>query len=352
MLGSSPHLPVMSTPHWRGGRTSQGAEPLAKTSRVALGIAMVLTGALAVSAAHADTYPSKAIRIIAPFAAGTGPDTNAREIAGELTKLLGQTVFVDNRPGASSIIGTEAAAKAAPDGYTLYIGTTSSLSVLPHLYTKLPFDAEKDFAPVSLLGVLNTGLIAHPKVAAADGKQLIAMLRAKPDSLNTASQGVGSYSHLAGEWFGSASGTKMTFVPYNSSSPYGDLMAGQVQLMFDGLPAAAGSIRAGKLKLLAITGKARHPAFPDVPTFEEAGLPDYRPLAWQGLLAPAGTPAPILNRLSEAMQQAAKNPELAEKWRQYGGELRATTPDAFARFIADDRAMWGKVVRDARVKLD
>jgi tripartite-type tricarboxylate transporter receptor subunit TctC len=301
---------------------------------------------------HAQEYPSKPIRIIAPFAAGTGPDTNAREIAGELTKILGQTVYVDNRPGASSIIGTEAAAKAPADGYTLYVGTTSSLSVLPHLYSKLPFNAEKDFAPISLLGVLNTGLIANPKVAAADARSLIAAIKANPVAINTASQGVGSYSHLSGEWFGFSAGVPMTFVPYNSSSPYGDLLAGQVQIMFDGLPAAAGSIRAGKLKLLAITGKERHPAFPDVPTFAEAGLPDYAPLAWQGLLAPAGTPKAIIDRLSAAMQQAGKNPELAEKWRMYGGELRGNTPEAFAAFIAADRAMWGKVVHQARVKLD
>ena len=304
------------------------------------------------AAAQAQDYPAKPVRIVAPFAAGTGPDANAREIAAELTKVLGQTVYIENRPGAAGIIGTEVAAKAAADGYTLYIGTTSTLSVVPHLYSKLPFNVEKDFAPVSLLGVLNTGLIANPQVTAKDAAGVLAQLKAKPDSLNTATQGVGSYSHLSGEWFGFSGGTKMSFVPYNSSSPYGDLLAGQVQLMFDGLPAAAGNIRAGKLKLLAITGKARHPAFPDVPTFAEAGLADYAPIAWQGLLAPAGTPQPIVDKLSAAMQKAAQNPELAEKWRQYGGELRGNTPAEFTAFISADRAMWGKVVKQANVKLD
>jgi len=314
--------------------------------------AIALTAVALSAGALAQDYPAKPVRIVAPFAAGTGPDANAREIAAELTKVLGQTVYIENRPGAAGIIGTEVAAKAAADGYTLYIGTTSTLSVVPHLYTKLPFNVEKDFAPVSLLGVLNTGLIANPQVQAKDVAGVLAQLKAKPDSLNTATQGVGSYSHLSGEWFGFSGGTRMSFVPYNSSSPYSDLLAGQVQLMFDGLPAAAGNIRAGKLKLLAITGKARHPAFPDVPTFAEAGLADYAPIAWQGLLAPAGTPQPIVDKLSAAMQKAAQNPELAEKWRQYGGELRGNTPAEFTAFISADRAMWGKVVKQAGVKME
>lgn len=307
---------------------------------------------LAAAGAQAQDYPSKPIRLVAPFPAGSGPDANAREIAGELTKILGQTVFVENRPGASSIIGTEVGAKAAPDGYTLVVGTTTSMSVLRHLYSKLPFNVEKDFAPVSLLGVLNTGLVAHPSLPFKTARELVAQAKAQPDSVTVATQGIGSYSHLSGEWFGAAAGVKLKFVPYNTSSPYGDLLAGQVNLMFDGLPAAAGNIRGGKLKLLAITGKTRHPAFPEVPTFAEAGLPDYAPLAWQGILAPAGTPQPIIDKLAAAMQKAVQNPQLAEKWRQYGGELKATTPAEFAAFIKADAAMWGQVVRQAGVKLD
>lgn len=301
--------------------------------------------------AQAD-YPSKPVRIIAPFPAGSGPDANAREIAAELTRILGQSFFVENRPGASNIIGTEVAAKAPADGYSLYVGTTSSLSVVPHLYAKLPFNAEKDFAPVSLLGVLNTGLIATPGVPAADARALIAALKVKPESVTVATAGIGSYSHLSGVWFNSAAGVKTSLVPYNSNSPYTDLLAGQVQLMFDGLPAAAGNIRAGKLKLLAITGKERHPSFPEVPTFAEAGLADYAPIAWQGILAPAGTPRPILEKLSAAMQKACQSQELAKKWREYGGELRCNTPAEFAAFIQADRAMWGRVIREANVKLD
>jgi tripartite-type tricarboxylate transporter receptor subunit TctC len=309
-------------------------------------------GVLAGAAWAPADYPRKAVRIIAPFPAGSGPDANAREIAAELTKLLGQSFYVENRPGASNIIGTEVAAKAPADGYSLYIGTTSSLSVVPHLYSKLPFDAEKDFAPVSLLGVLNTGLIATPGVEARDARALIAALKARPDSVGVATAGIGSYSHLSALWFNSAAGVKTNLVPYNSSSPYVDLIAGQVQLMFDGLPAAAGNIHTGKLRLLAITGKERAPSFPDVPTFAEAGLPDYAPIAWQGLLAPAGTPKPVLEKLSAAMRKACQSSELARKWRDYGGELRCNTPAEFKAFIDADRAMWGKVIREARIKLD
>jgi tripartite-type tricarboxylate transporter receptor subunit TctC len=318
-----------------------------RTTLAALTLAL-----LAATGVQAQDYPNKPIRLVAPFPAGSGPDANAREIAVELTKILGQTVIVENRPGASSIIGTDVVAKAAPDGYTLLVGTTTSMSVLPHMYAKLPFNTQKDFAPISLLGLLNTGLIAHPATPFNTARELIAYAKAQPDSVTVATQGIGSYSHLAGEWFGANSATKIRFVPYNTSSPYGDLLAGQVNVMFDGLPAAVGGIRGGKLKLLAITGKTRHPAFPDVPTFAEAGLPDYAPLAWQGLMAPAGTPKPILEKLSAAMQKAAQNPQLAEKWRQYGGELKATTPAEFAAFMKADSAMWGQVVRQAGVKLD
>lgn len=318
---------------------------------MALGV-MAAAGAVPPGAAAQADYPSKAVRIIAPFPAGSGPDANAREIAAELTKILGQTFFVENRPGASNIIGTEVAAKAPADGYSLYIGTTSSLSVVPHLYAKLPFNAEKDFAPVSLLGVLNTGLIATAGVEAKDARALIAGLKARPDSLAVATAGIGSYSHLSAVWFNNAAGVKTNLVPYNSTSPYTDLIAGQVQAMFDGLPAAAGSIRAGRLKLLAITGSKRHPSFPDVPTFAEAGLPDYAPIAWQGILAPAGTPKPILEKLSAAMRKACQSEELAKKWREYGGELRCDTPEEFAAFIHADRQMWGRVIRQANIKLD
>lgn len=300
----------------------------------------------------AQDYPSKPVRIIAPFPAGSGPDANARELAAELTKHLGVSVFVDNKPGASGIIGTDAAAKSAPDGYTLVIGTTTSLSTVPHLYSKLPFDPERDLIPVSLLGLLNTGLVAHRQLPAKNASEVVAILKKQPLALNTATQGIGSYSHLSGLWFGYATGSQPNFIPYASSSPYTDLIAGQVQLMFDGLPAAAGNISAGKLALLGITGTKRHPAFPDTPTFNELGIKDFRPVAWQGLMAPAGTPKAVVDRLATAMKKIPANLELAKKWTQYGGELVCNSPAAFEAFIKEDRAMWGKVIKQAGIKLD
>lgn len=318
-----------------------------------LGLATLTLALFSAWPAMAQDYPSKPIKIIAPFPAGTGPDANTREIAAELTKVLGMSVIVENRPGAASMIGMEAGAKAAPDGYTLVMGPTTALSVVPHLYSKVSYKADRDFAPISIVGLLNTALTAHPSVKENSAKELIERLKKQPGSLVAATSGIGSYSHLAGEWFAANAGVKIDFVPYNTSSPYGDLVGGQVQVMFDALPAAIGNVKAGKLKILAITGKTRHPNFPDVPTFAEAGLPDYSPTAWIGLFAPAGTPAPIINKLADAMQKAAaQNPNLIAKWRSYGGELKAQTPAEFAAFLKQDNQLWGQVIRGAGIKLD
>lgn len=318
-----------------------------------LGLATLTLALFSAWPAMAQDYPSKPIKIIAPFPAGTGPDANTREIAAELTKVLGQSVIVENRPGAASMIGMEAGAKAAPDGYTLVMGPTTALSVVPHLYSKVSYKADRDFAPISIVGLLNTALTAHPSVKENSAKELIERLKKQPGSLVAATSGIGSYSHLAGEWFAANAGVKIDFVPYNTSSPYGDLVGGQVQVMFDALPAAIGNVKAGKLKILAITGKTRHPNFPDVPTFAEAGLPDYSPTAWIGLFAPAGTPAPIINKLADAMQKAAaQNSNLIAKWRSYGGELKAQTPAEFAAFLKQDNQLWGQAIRGAGIKLD
>jgi tripartite-type tricarboxylate transporter receptor subunit TctC len=319
---------------------------------LARGIAGV-AALFALASVHAQEYPSRPIRIIAPFPAGSGPDVNTRELAAKLAPAIGGTVIVENRPGASGTIGTEAGARATPDGYTLVIGSTSTISIVPYVFTKLNYSTERDLVPISLLGVLQTGLIAHPGVPAANARDLIALAKARPGTVNVANQGIGSYSHLASEWFASASNTDLKFIPYATTSVYGDLVGGQIQLMFDGLPAAVGNIRSGKLKLLAITGRARHPAFPDTPTFAEAGLPgDYEPLAWQGLFAPAGTPRAVIDKIGAGMAQVGKAADLAEKWRSYGGELRGSSPADFAAFVKADQARWSAVVRRANVKLD
>jgi len=319
-----------------------------------LGLAVLAIGLLSVLPIFAQDYPNKPIKIIAPFPPGTGPDANTREIAQELTKALGQSVVVENRPGASTMIGMEVGAKATPDGYTLVMGSTTSMSVVPHTYSsKVPYKVERDYVPISIVGLLNTALTANSNLPEKNAKELIDRLKKQPGSITAATSGIGSYSHLAGEWFASSAGVKIDFVPYNTTSPYSDLVAGQVNIIFDALPAAIGNVRAGKLKILALTGKTRHPNFPDIPTFAEAGLPDYAPTAWIGLFAPAGTPAPIIAKLSEAMQKAAaQNPELIARWRSFGGDLKAQTPAEFSAFLKQDDALWGPAIRKAGVKLD
>lgn len=319
-----------------------------------LGLTTLTLALLTALGAHAQDYPNKPIKIIAPFPTGTGPDANTREIANELSKALGQSVVVENRPGASTMIGMEAGAKAAPDGYTLVMGSTTSMSVLPYTYgAKVPYKVERDYVPISIVGLLNTALTAHPSLPEKNAKELIERLKAQPGSVTAATSGVGSYSHLAGEWFASSANVKINFVPYNTTSPYADLVGGQVNVIFDALPAAIGNVKAGKLKILALTGKTRHPNFPDVPTFAEAGLPDYSPTAWIGLFAPAGTPAPVVAKLVEGMQKAAtQNPDLIAKWRSYGGELKAQTSSEFATFLKQDDALWGPAIKKAGVKLD
>ena len=319
-----------------------------------LGLAVLAIGLLSALPVFAQDYPNKPIKIIAPFPPGTGPDANTREIAQELTKVLGQSVVVENRPGASTMIGMEVGAKAAPDGYTLVMGSTTSMSVVPHTYSsKVPYKVERDYVPISIVGLLNTALTANSNLPEKNAKELIERLKKQPGSITAATSGIGSYSHLAGEWFASSAGVKIDFVPYNTTSPYSDLVAGQVNIIFDALPAAIGNVRAGKLKILALTGKTRHPNFPDIPTFAEAGLPDYAPTAWIGLFAPAGTPAPIIAKLGEAMQKAAaQNPELISRWRSFGGDLKAQTPAEFSAFLKQDDALWGPAIRKAGVKLD
>jgi tripartite-type tricarboxylate transporter receptor subunit TctC len=333
----------------------KNADRVAGRLVLAFGVASALTVSALTHApdATAQDYPSKPIRIIAPFPPGTGPDVNTREIAAELGKVLGQSVIVENRPGASNMIGMEAGAKSAPDGYTLVMGSVTSLSIVPYAYAKVPYQVERDFEPVSLVGLLNTALIAHPSVTQNTAAELIKQLKAQPESFNVATQGIGAYHHLSGEWFAFASNTKLRFIPYNNSSPFADLVAGQMQLMFDALPASMGNVQAGKLKILAITGKTRHVSFPDVPTFAEAGLVDYSPTAWLGLLAPAGTPAAVLEKLGAAMQKATtQNPVLIDKWRAAGGELRAMMPAEFKAFIKSESALWSEVIRRANIKLE
>jgi len=323
----------MSIPFWR---------------TLALGLAFL--SCVAAPPGLAQDFPFKPIRLIVAFPAGSGVDSSTRILAAKLTPLLGQPVVVENRPGASGIIGTEAAAKSAPDGYTLYMSPPTPAVMMPFLYSKLPYDMERDFTPVSLIGVSQTGILANPALPANNVAELVALT--KKDALNAATAGVGSNHHLYGAWFAAMTGARVNFIAYNTAAPINDVVAGHVPLMFDALSAFAGMVKSGKLKLLAITGKARHPAFPDVPTFAESGFPEFEPLAWSGVLAPAGTPQPIIERIAAAAATAAKSPDVVERYRNAGGEAVGSTPAQFDAFLKSERAKWSKVIKAAGIRLD
>ena len=321
-------------------------------ARIAGCTAVVLASIVTIGA-QAQDYPSKSIRVIMPAPAGSGPDVDIRSVSAELAKVLKQTVLVENRPGASGRIGMEAGAKATPDGYTLVVGSTATLCTVPYLYPSVPYNVERDFVPISRVLSLNWALLANPGVPASNAKELIALLKTKPGSFIAGNFGVGGGQHLAGVWFENASGVKMSHVPYSTTTPFADLVGGQVHLLFDALPASFGNVQAGRLKILALTGKTRHAKFPDVPTFGESGVADYTPVAAIGLLAPAGTPKAIVDRLSAAVQQATTQSQpLIDKFNGYGGELRGTTADEFRAFIKTESAKWGDVIRKANIRLD
>ena len=298
--------------------------------------------------ALAQDYPAKPVRMIVAYPAGSGIDSSARFFAAKFAPLLGQTVYVENRPGASGIVGTEAAAKAAPDGYTLYMTAVTPILLLPYLVAKLPYDINRDFVPITVVGVSQTGIMVNPSLPAKDLRELIELSKKEP--LNAATVGVGSNLHLYGEWFSSLTGARFTYIAYNTAAPLNDLVAGHTQVMFDALAAAVGLVKSGKLKLLALTGKARQPAFPDVPTFAEYGLGEFEPLAWGGLLAPAGTPAAIVERLNRELVRIVNLPDVRAKLVGMGNDIVGNSPAAFAAEIRADVARWGPVMHAAGIR--
>jgi tripartite-type tricarboxylate transporter receptor subunit TctC len=312
---------------------------------------VVLLAAAGVAAAQ--SYPSKPIRLIVPFAPGGNVDITARAVAPALGEVLGQPIVVENRPGAGGTIGADAAAKSAPDGYTLLMGSNSTVSVAPALYPKNPYDPVRDFAPVSILASVPFVLVVNPSVPAKNVAELIALARAKPDYLSMASAGTGSSNHLVGELFASLTGARLTHIPYKGSGPaQADLTAGQVNVMFDQLTSALPNIKAGKLRALAVTSPTRNPALPDVPTAAEAGIGNFELANITGILAPAGTPPEVIAKLHDACVKVLAMPSVKERLASLGVEPVGSTPAQFAAFIRDDYARWRKVVADANVKVE
>ena len=300
---------------------------------------------------NAQAWPSKPIRYIVPFPPGAFNDTLGRTIATELSKTLGQPMVVDNRPGGNSVIGTEAAARSAPDGYTLF-GAALPFSAIQSLH-KVSFDVTKDFAPITLAGFSANLLVAHPSFPVNSVKDLIEYARKNPGKINYGTSGNGTSVHLAMELFKSMTKTYMLHIPYKGSAPVvADLIGGQVDVMFDNMPNVIGHVRGGKLKALAVTTVQRSPLAPEIPTVAEAGVPGYEQTAWFGVLAPAGTPREIINRLNAEIVKLLNSPEIKERFGKQGVEVRTSTPEQFSTFLNSEVARWGKVIRDAGIKSD
>ena len=307
----------------------------------------------AVSNTTAQTYPHKPIRFIVPVPAGGSADFVARAYATRLGEALGQQVVVDNRGGAAGIIAMEATAKAAPDGYTLIQTNISTISINPYMYSKLPYDAEKSFAPVSITTLNPLVLVVHPAVAAKSVPELVSLARAKPGTVTYGSLGSGSIQHLAGFMFGKAAGVNLIHVPYKGAAPVTvDLLAGQVQTAFSGIGTVVAHVRTGKLRGLATTGPKRIDAYADLPTMKESGGPDIQMLLWNGILAPAGTPAPIVKKLSDEINRIVKTSDLAQAMAAQGTSPVSNTPEEFSLFIKSEQTKFKKLVQESGIKLD
>ena len=303
--------------------------------------------------ACAQEYPRKAIRLIVPFAPGGGNDTVARAIAQSAGASLGQPVVIDNRAGAGGMLGAQLAAKSPPDGYTLFLGGVGSHAVNPNLHAKLPYDPVKDFAPITLIASAPSVLVVHPSLPARTLAEFTALAKASPGRINYASNGNGSSAQLAAVLYESMAGVQMVHVPYKGLAPaLGDLLGGEVQAMFSSVVAIVPSIKAGRLRALAVTGRRRAALLPEVPTLDEAGVPGYEAGSWYGILAPAGTPQAIVAKLHEAIVHALAQPEVRERLVSEGAEVIGSTPEAFAAHIAAELARMGKLIRDAGIRME
>ncbi|ALM82914.1 tripartite tricarboxylate transporter substrate binding protein [Bordetella sp. N] len=322
-------------------------------SRIAAVAACALGAPASAPATAAGHYPSNPIRIIVPFAAGGTSDLVTRILAQAMGTELNVPVIIDNRPGAGGNIGSELVARAAPDGYTLLMGTVATHGINASLYKSMPFDPVKDFAPVSLVASTPSVLEVNPKLPVKSVAELIAYAKAHPGALYFGSAGNGSSHHLAGELFDSMAGVKMTHVPYRgTAAAVTDTIGGQVQVIFDTLPSAMPYVKSGQLRALAVTSTNRDPALPDLPTLAEAGLPGYEVGSWYGLLAPAGTPPSIVDRISKLVAQLVRRPDIQQKLQAQGATAVGDTPAEFATHIASELKKWGPVVQASGARVD
>ena len=312
-------------------------------------LAMVALGCVA-SAAHAQTFPAKPVRLIVPFAPGGSTDIVARVLGQKLNEMWGQPVLVDNRAGGSTVIGTEIVAKAPPDGHTLLV-TPAPFTIVPSLIPKLPYDPHKDFEPVTLINTTPLVVVVHPGVPAKSIKDLVALAKSKPGTLNYGSSGSGGSNHLAGELFNAMANVKMVHVPYKGNAPaLTDLVGGHVDVVFNGLTSALPMIKSGKLRALGMTSLKRSATLPQVPTLDEAGLKGFQAVAWNGLTAPARTPKSVVDKINADVLKVVRAPELVEKLRAEGSDPVGSSVEQYATFLREEIAKWGKVIRAANIK--
>lgn len=313
-------------------------------------IGMALVAVAAATATAQQTYPARPIRLIVPSAPGGGTDITARIMAPKLSEYLGQQVVVENRAGAASMIGGEAVARSAPDGYTLLMGI-STLAINPAMYRKMAYDALKDFAPVSQVVTLSNVLVTHPTLPAKSVKELVAFSKARPGQINFGSAGVGTNPHLSLELFLSMTGLKMTHVPYKGSGQaIVDVIAGHVPVAMPALPTTLVYIRSGRLRPLGVSGAKRSNAAPDIPTIAEAGVPGYEATQWFGILAPAGTARAIVDRWHRETVRALKDPAVRDRLAADGADPVGSSPEEFADYLRSETVKWAKVVKDVGIK--
>jgi tripartite-type tricarboxylate transporter receptor subunit TctC len=316
----------------------------------ALAAALVFLASTIGTGAQAQSYPDHPITLVVPYAAGGGNDVLARLVAERMSKSVGQQIVIENRGGAGGTIATRQVAKSAPDGYTLLIAT-SSLAINPSLYPNIGYDPRKDFAPVGLIASSSNVVLLHPSVPASSIAELIALAKASPGKLNFASTGSGSSVHLAAELFASMAGIKLTHVPYRGSAPaLTDLLGGHVDIMFGTLPPSVGLVRQGKLRALAVTGPQRSIALPELPTVAEAGLAGYEAVLHYGLVAAAGTPRPIIDKLNTALRAALAEEALQQRLAVEGAEPLPSTPEEYAADIDREEIKWSKIVQESGAK--
>jgi tripartite-type tricarboxylate transporter receptor subunit TctC len=319
-----------------------------------LAVSVGMAGALLSSpAALAQAFPNKPLRLICPFPPGGAVDIASRAIAQELSKNLGQPVTVENRPGAGGNIGGAEAARANPDGYTIFMTTSGIQAINPVLYAKMPFDPNKDLVPVSALVSLNNVLVLHPSIKANSVPEVIAMAKSQPGAMNYASSGSGTSIHMSGEMFKSLTGVNITHIPYKGSAPaMTDLLGGQVMMMFDNIPSAIPHIKSGKLKALATTGSKRDPLLPDLPTLAEAGVAGYESGVWFGLAVPANTPRDVVMKLNAEAIKGTRSPDFVKRMTELGYNIMGTSPEVMLDMSRAEVQRWGPIVRSSGAKAD